>query len=421
MALTIDESPNPVSLSGDYLFYRVTSTNHAQTGFRLRVTVSVNGTERYSGYHFKNGQNKVIFDISAIVDDLVETNPVQNGKDLFEDYPVNEARKVITASTNAATVVVSMQEYYSAALQGSPSTDTIHVFKGYGYQREGLRPDRDDLMQNWLTERTAVGGFITMPMLRDVRLPIPVAASQDILDTDGAAFNISATVDVRTFAGAAKTSDEPYSVTSTAQGGAHSITSATTAGFLSYIIVERDLLVDQDTTLTLAEWNAADYVEVSKTSNADNSDLTPKLKLEFKEIPCKHKEAMILWWNRIGGLDWLLVDARVEKTEQVDRKTRRTAVGNFNTAAASVNQYAGSVVTYGNTATTTAVCRTVDATIEDLELARSCQRSRQVMLYYDGSWRPVVVDGVDFAYSKDESSLLRPITFNLTMADEQRC
>jgi hypothetical protein len=63
----------------------------------------------------------------------------------------------------------------------------------------------------------------------------------------------------------------------------------------------------------------------------------------------------------------------------------------------------------------------VDATIEDLELARSCQRSRQVMLYYDGSWRPVVVDGVDFAYSKDESSLLRPITFNLTMADEQRC
>ncbi|OUW18600.1 MAG: hypothetical protein CBD18_02370 [Opitutales bacterium TMED158] len=421
MSVTIEESPNPVSLSGDYLFYRVSSTNVSQLGFRLRVTVDVNGTERYSGYHFPNAQDQVIFDVSAVIEDLVETSPIQSGKGLFRDYSDSTARKVITADTNAATVIVGVQEYYSDSLQGAESTDTIHVFKGYGYQKEGLRPDRDDLMQDWLTERTADGDFITMPMLRDVRLPIPVAATQDILNTDGAAFGISATVDVRTYNGTTQTSDEPFTLTSTLQGGSHTVTGATGAGFLSYIVVERDLLVDQDATLTLSEWNEATYVEVAKTSNADNSDLTPKLKLEFKDAPCKHKEALILWWNRYGGFDWMLVDARVEKSETVDRKTRRTAVGDFNTALTSVNQHAGSIVSYGNTSTTTAVCRTVDATVEELELARSCQRSRQVMLWYDGEWRPVIVDSVDFPYSKDESSLNRPITFNLTMADEQRC
>lgn len=424
MSITLLDSPNPVSLSGDYLYYRMSSSNSAQSGFRIRITVDVNGTERYSGYHFMNSNDKVIFDVSSIIDDLVDTDPAQGGLSLFRKVADAQANMVVTASTNAATVVVSWQEYYSDALQGSESSDTIHVVKGYGYQYEGQKPDRDDLMTGWQSERTASGGYITAPMLRDMHLPIPVLASYAILDTDASAFDIGSTPQVRLYNGTTQLSGKGYQMANALYGGGHTIaTTPTDAKFLSYLIIDRDLLVSQDSTLTATEWDeTATHIEVQKYQHSDASVISPILKLEFvDDLPCKHEESVILWWNRYGGFDWMVLDSRVEKTDQVERKTRRIAVGNFDGSDIRVNEHRGNIVSYGNVGTTKVKASTVSATTEDLELARSCQRSRQVLLWHRGSWRPVVVDSVDFPYSKDGSAKMRPIQFSLTMADEQRC
>lgn len=418
MSVTIQEKPPKFAFSDDYLLLRATSTNTAQSGFRYSMTIDVNGVQVHQAFLHPNNADNLVVDLSLIVKDYVTVKAVQNGKNVFTDVGT---AMYISGETAAAVVEVGIREYYSGALQGSEVTYEFSVVKGYGRLEEGLHPSRQGFLPNasggaWLTERSQAG-TIEVDWIDDAPGRLGVVMAYDGTLATGA---LGVCVQYTVFNGSSVVGNVLTSIVGTATGAlAAATTSAPGAALISYVptsfasvspLMTFDHTTDAFTHMTIAVKNPGALTQYG-----------PLMKVNKASDACKHKGAMVMWANRVGGFDSLTMDSRVTSEETAQARTYVQQPGGFGGSALSLDATAPTIKTYHVDTESTLKVSKVNLSVAEMALVRSLVRSRLIMLYYDSKWVPVTLQGHSASLDVDESSMIRGLELTFTLAQETRC
>lgn len=418
MSVTIQEKPPKFAFSDDYLLLRATSTNTTQTGFRYSVTIDVNGTEVHQAYLHPNNADNLVVDLSLIIKDYVTVKAVQNGKNVFTD---TGSDFFVSGETAAAVVDVAVQEYYSDALQGSETSYTFSVVKGYGRIEEGLHPSRQSFIPNatagaWLSE-VDQSSTINIDWIEDApgRLPVILNANAS-LNAGGAGQALRVIV----YNGSTMV-DNATKVLSTGNGAASGASGATPgAAFITYVPAGFATI-----SALLSSFDHTTDTFTHATIQACNSTATtfydPILQINKADSQCKHKGAQVIWANRVGGFDTLMMDSRVTSEETTQARTYVQKVGGFGGDALSLDAAAPTIKTYHVDTEMTLTVSKVSVTVEEMTLVRSLVRSRLIMLYYNDNWVPVTLQGHRANIDVDGSSMVRGLELTFKLAQEIRC
>jgi hypothetical protein len=143
MAITIEEKPYDFTPVGQKLIYRVSSTNHDEEGFRLRVQVVPSAGDPYVFFLQKNAAEVFIFDLAPIVGSMIDQE-----RDAYGD--VHSTSQIDTFEDTSCFVPysVSFDEFWivSGVLtlnDGETQSHDIRVFNAYYQHSDGYKPDPD--------------------------------------------------------------------------------------------------------------------------------------------------------------------------------------------------------------------------------------------------------------------------------------
>jgi hypothetical protein len=407
MALTSQNVPssNALYFAGDYLFLHFSSTNTAQSGFRYKVTLSINTTQVFESYVRPNTLGRLNIDVSDIVLANMLPNPADSsGVSIFSDTLFQ-----VAAPTNAAYILYSVQEYYSGSVQGSATTGSYFVTKGYGNQAEGVLPSRANFYLNsgTLGVLSVRNAYLGGDAVVDVPTGHPYLVAYPWQN-----FNVSYLADRL----------KVYDGTITADYTSAQLDELPNAGTV-YTDGSFYFLIDLDPQKwSTSYWNKplADYLQVY--AHDGSRQMSAKVKIN-KLSPTERKNPWVsfTWLNEYGGYDFLLMDGRLRTEVSTDHQTLQVPVGNFG-AAAAINRYNHTKRSYARTSTTTYTISKTHMEDVEVELARSLSRSEAVWMTVDGA-APVAVsvDSVDFDYNHTRVANLRPCVVQATLAMEERC
>ena len=138
MAITISDQPNAWSPRGQRLLFYLTSTNTAQTGFRVKATININSTGQiYTFLLSTDPYGGLIYDLGSLVS-------LRN----YEDDPDIHAYTGQSEEPQGSAwerYAVTFQEYWTVdgvlTPQGSPTGSiSILVVNGYYQMRDGYKP-----------------------------------------------------------------------------------------------------------------------------------------------------------------------------------------------------------------------------------------------------------------------------------------
>ena len=137
MAITIEEKPYDFTPVGQKLIYRVSSTNHDEEGFRLRVEVVPSVGDNYTFFLQKNPSEVFIFDLAPIVGSMLDQE-----RDVYGDVHSTSQMDTFEDAVAHAPYTVTFDEFWivSGVLtlnDGETQSHDIRVFNAYYQHSDG--------------------------------------------------------------------------------------------------------------------------------------------------------------------------------------------------------------------------------------------------------------------------------------------
>ena len=394
-----------------YVVY--TSDNTAETGFRyqlkLTITDGSGGTLTTTTRIRPNSFGKLAVDISSLVTPHLEPEY----KTLWDS-----TSKIVSIVSAGAEVDIEVKEFYDNSEQGTASTYTFYVVKGYGQQSEGNRPDRRGFTPRLAS--TSNGSLSVRGAFDDntdtpyMKIPQGLDCFMSFAVTDHFHSDTNGIDELRVQTGSGSVvSADTFDLT-VANGLAQAPGTTLTNGNF-YHVLNMGRIIGLDLAVGTKR-----IVSISNGQIGTNT-MTKNFKFEVVERQSKHDDLTVVWLNEYGGLDTMYIQGRLKKRHQQNGETMQRLVANLDNNP-QVDKYRHTTRPYHMTVTTTIDVVQNHLTDMDIHLCRSLQRSRQAWLREgENEYQPVVVDTIDFDDNTYAKAQLRPGKFTFTIATEQRC
>jgi hypothetical protein len=422
MSISRTRQPNTLAFSNDRLLFTYTSTEFAQPGFRYALTISVHG-KSYTSYVQPNPSNALIFDASQYLKDLVVPDEKTSmGEPLVS--ATYSGVKFRVSNKAAGKAVVTVQEYYSGALQGVANTYTFYVIAGHGMIHEGQNPVRTSYAATsappgWVTSRSTnvytMGDGVTTPSIRLDMASATTAWMARLYST--AVGSVSQQIRYRIYNGATTVATHTTDLNTT-NGATFAFGAAVpTAGqFMLYIpIGPAHITSIYGTNLTTTPWTHIRVCNMYSGSPLDD------ILIVNEDGSCKHDDTWVLYANRLGGLDMLKFDARRKEDHAVESKSIVRPIGSFSGSDALFYATERTKEAIANTAVVTHTLMKTGVTPEESTLLAELARSRMIWAYIGGRWRPLVVENHNAAIVVGRTSRMQTAEITFVEAQDMRC
>jgi hypothetical protein len=430
MAITIAEQPRALTLKGQKLIILASSNMQAQTGFKYLIEVDDELGNLIAKYYIpKNPQNRLVFDLSEVIREDVKVDTTDATDDeIIHQLPNSLNNFMSTAPEGCKKYVVNVGEVYGSPLVEYPNLATINVYlvDGYLQLRDGYRKNLTDYIAN----SSSVIGFLTNRQISDEnkysKTNIEINASEDDFGTlafwndSGAIISSSATnIIYRIYNQSGFVASENFTI-GTTYGGANPA-STTAEDKLIYF------------GAFPANVNQADHPVVNKPSSVSGWTYytwqlgSPGKSLQLFIVntphPCKHSPVQVAWKNTLGAWDYFRFDARTQRRITSQSKDYRKTIGNYGTATTefTFDTFDAQIVPYHKEAQLEYVLQSDWLKVVDTELLTNMVKSKNVMMYIDGAWLPIVVDSGSLSFEKDTISKRLVASVNVKLAQKEVC
>ena len=430
MAITLVESPHSLTLKGQKLIFMATSNNQSQTGFKYLVEVDDEGGNLIAKYYVpKNPQNSLVFDLSEVIREDVKVDVVDDiNADIIHNIPHSLDDFMSIAPSGCKKYSVNIGEVYGSPLVEYPnlSSTNVYLVDGYLQIRDGYRKDLTEYQPN----SSAKIGFLTNRQFSDENkyssTNIEINASEDDYGTlafwndNGTLIPSSATTLIyRIYDQSGFVASESFTIGTTYGGAAPSSTTA-----------ENKLIYFGAFPGNV---NLADHPVVNKPSSVSgwtyyswqlgSPGVSKQIYVVNTPQPCKHNPVMVGWSNTLGAWDYFRFDARTQRRMTSQSKDYRKTIGNYGTATTdfAFNSFDAQVVPYHKDAQIEYTLQSDWLKIVDTELLTNMIKSKNVMMYIDGAWLPIVVDSGSLSFEKDTISKRLTANVNVKLAQKEVC
>jgi len=139
--------------------------------------------------------------------------------------------------------------------------------------------------------------------------------------------------------------------------------------------------------------------------------------------PCKHTAVQVAWKNTLGAWDYFRFDARTQRRITSQSKDYRKTIGNYGTATTDFefNTFDAQVVPYHKEAQLEYTLQSDWLKVVDTELLTNMVKSKNVMMYMDSAWLPIIMDSGSLSFEKDTISKRLVANVNVKLAQKEVC
>lgn len=435
MALTLAQAPaipSPVNMK---LVFTATSTNVANTGFRFKYTVTIDGTAHVV-YVPPNPLNSGMLDIRPIIQKYVYQDVLIGSGSIFNfgtglAYSVNEHNfKQVTVTILEAWEVAGVLTDDPDA-EGSVGGNTYRVFAGslqsyesnsivtYGLGSSTARV----LSDRQATTAAYPNKWKLAPSYNiDAGIYIEVAdRQQGVLAFQNWA-NITAW-QYTLYAGSSVIGTTTITVNGANGLGTAAITNTTTGiGYLAaYPNSVNGITAIQSAGLTLSgnpTWTHYAWTPVNGVSQ------TGYRYIFYRTTECTYDTYSLTWDNSRGGWDSALFTKRSTQTLQTEHKRYRKVLGNYNAATFSYTLYDRGLTDFNNEVKRSITITRSNMTASDYELFKSLATAQNIYLaclnanFDTTAPQPVVMTTTTYDIERMRRAGQRELTLTFEYANE---
>jgi hypothetical protein len=424
MSISRLSQPNTFAFSNDRLLFTYSSTEIAQPGFRFVVVVTV-GSQSMTSYIQPNPSNHLIFDASTYVRDLVVVDEFDSNLVPIVSAIYTAPIKFRCSNKAAGKVVVSVQEYYNNALQGTANTYTMYLAPGHGQIYEGQNANRATYIASngtgvgWLTSRSqavyTMGDGVTTP---SVRVDMSPTTEGWMVRAYGTAVGVgSHQIRYRIYNGASVVATHTVDLNTT-NGAAFASGSAvpSTGNFLLYIPVGPAHINGLfGTNMATTTWTHM------RISNMYSGVALEDILVVNEDDSCKHEDVWVLFWNRVGGLDALKFNARRQEERSFEHKNIVRPIGRYGSTSGLYYSTERTTEAYAATGRITHTLLKHGITPQESALFGELAASKMVWAKIGGRWRPMYTESTNAPIVVGTSSKIQTAEISLIEAQELRC
>lgn len=432
MAVTITETPNPITKKGQKLIVMATSTNVSQQNFRYIVEVLEDSTSIAKFYVEPNPADSLVFDLQNIVLDRLKAPTTTPDGDIIHEMPHTADQAFCKIGTDAMKkYIVQVGEVYGDPLTEYTNLDeeAFILFDGYFQLKNGYQPaltefePGDATRLGWLTERQPSSQNEINKDAVEIRADESDYGTLAFLN-DRNNFDSDAERVLFEIFSSDSTLGNSFIEISSANGAPATISNATDEKIVYFAGLPGNLNKSDHPLLTALKPanNSSWRYYTLQLADSSNVPCSQKIYVVRDTAPCKHDPAMLAWVNAHGGWEYYRFDARVIGNYNRQAKTYMKQVGSYGSSSFGFDSFDPEEVPFQVSGERVLQLKHRGVRVpEDGWLLVSALKSKQVMVHFQGEWIPVVLDTNNIRYENNPISKALEVTINVKIAQREIC
>lgn len=431
MAITITDRPNTFTFKGQRLIYTATSTNTAQTGFKFIVEVKDGATTLGKYYIPQNPSGVLVFDIAEVVREYINVDTNDDlGNGLIHTLPNVSTKQMSKATKGIAKIGVQIGEVYGDPLveYTNLAEHRLYLTGGNIQAREGYRYALSEYVADSSTKKVFLTNRKPSPLNVISKDHIEVKCtdtdygSMAVWNDDTILSSTATKIMYRIYDSGGLVGSQSMSFSTT--NGSDLPSSADAKAKLTYIGLfpanwssSNSPLLSSYRPINVSGWR---YYTIEML-DAVNASVSEPIYFVNTPSPCKHQPVQLAWVNQLGGWDYFRMDARTSRSITTTAKEYMKTLGDYSSSTYSFDTWSRQQTPYQVDAKLQYILRSEYLSKEDTELLQNVLRSKNVMMYLDGQWLPIVVKSTQVNYETETISRRLTMTFNVELAQNELC
>lgn len=434
MAITVDDTPNAMTVKGQKLIYVCSSDNTTETGFKYIVVVKDSGATQIAKFYIPaNPAGSLIFDLRQVVYGLVNVDTVdsQQSDGIIHNLPHASDQQVTIAPQGSKKFTVEFGEYYDSTEDLALETETIYITDGSlnpadGYQNtmpefdSALTTDRGFLLNR--EEEYFPLGDVTGVIIETNESEWGVVAfkydSTGLFSSTADAIQYGIYDSGGTLVGVKTTQSLGASYGGASTGSTDGEDKLLYFGaYPSNINSANSPIIINFQPQSVANWS---YYTMRLWDSGLGAAASRYLIFVNTCPPQKHQQAQLAWTNTVGGWEYLSFNGRTNHTVKSKSKEYTKTLASYAGTTFGYDTFDRQTTPFHIDTELMYTLTKANSSDVDTRLMESLAKSKNVMVSLTPSeWLPVTVEGANFEMQPNVISKQTVITVKIKLAQVQ--